>query len=429
MEIITADRALAGSDLEVIERAALVIDGDRITWVGREADLDPDLVERAGTVRSLGEATLLPGLIDAHVHLAFDGGPTPVTRMMAEGDSAQVALMLRSARELLSVGVTTARDLGSRDYLGVDVREAISSGTARGPRILTSGPAITVTGGHCWFMNGEVDSPDAMRTMVRRHHKAGVDCIKVMSTGGNMTPGSMPWHAQFTETELHVAVDEAHRLGKKVAAHAHGVEGIRRALAAGVDSLEHCSFQTEEGFGGFDPELADAIAASDTWVSPTCSARMSDFRRLLPEREFPLRELYARGVKLMASTDAGIDNNPHYGYVYGLLAMHEFEIPIRDVLRAATSGAARGLGLAGVTGELTAGTSADVIAVAGDPLQNLAQLHELRMVVARGEHFTPDPVPPIEPLDPEDLPEMLRRMVEASRVAREQALVTAEGLG
>lgn len=429
MQVFTADRALVGQDLETIERAAVVIDGDTISWVGREAELDPALVERAEGVRDLGDVTLLPGLIDAHVHLAFDGGPTPVARMMAESDTAQIALMLRSARELLSVGVTTARDLGARDYLGVDVREAIRSGTARGPRILTAGPAITVTGGHCWFMNGEVDSPDAMRTMVRRHHKAGVDCIKVMSTGGNMTPGSMPWHAQFTEDELQVAVDEAHRLGKKVAAHAHGVEGIRRALAAGVDSLEHCSFQTEDGSGGFDPGLADAIAASDTWVSPTCSARMSDFRRLLPEREFPLHELYVRGVKLMASTDAGIDNNPHYGYVYGLLAMHELGIPVIDVLKAATTGGARGLGLAGVTGELTAGTSADVIAVGGDPLKELTSLHDLRMVIARGEAFTPDPVPGIEPLDPNDLPEMLRRMIEASRVAREQELATAESVG
>lgn len=415
MRVLTADRVLAGADLELVESGAIVLDGDTITWVGREADLTADVCPPDAEVTRLGDATLMPGLIDAHVHLGFDGGPTPVARMMAEDDAAQVALMLRSARELLSVGVTTARDLGCRDYLGVSVRDAITSRTARGPRLLTAGPAITVTGGHCWFMNAEADSASQLRTMVRRHHKAGVDCIKIMSTGGNMTPGSMPWHAQFTEKELRVVVQEAHRVGKKVAAHAHGVEGIRRALTAGVDSLEHCSFQTEDGTDGFDPDLADAIAASDTWVSPTCSARMSDFRALLPERTFALGELYRRGVKIMASTDAGIDNNPHYGFVYGLLAMHEFEIPVMDVLRSATSSAAEGLGLGSVTGQLSAGHSADVIAVGSDPRTDLARLHDLRLVLSRGEPFTPDPVPAIEPLDPDNLPDLLKAIIEAHR--------------
>jgi len=134
--------------------------------------------------------TVLPGLIDCHVHLAFDGGPAPVARMRAEDDARQVALMTRNARRLLSVGVTTARDLGGRGYLGVSVRDAIADGTLRGPRLLTAGPPLTVTGGHCWFMGAEADGEQEVRRMVRQHHKHGVDLIKIMSTGGFMTEGS-----------------------------------------------------------------------------------------------------------------------------------------------------------------------------------------------------------------------------------------------
>ena len=225
----------------------MLVDGDRIAWVGREADLSPDRYPADTPVRALGPVTVLPGLIDCHVHLAFDGGPAPVTRMRAEDDARQVALMTRNARRLLSVGVTTARDLGCRGYLGVSVRDAIADGTLRGPRLLTAGPPLTVTGGHCWFMGAEVDTEQDVRRMVRRHHKHGVDLVKLMSTGGFMTEGSAPWFAQFEPAEVRAAVEEAHRVGKRVAAHVHGVVGIERALDAGVDTLEHCTFVHADG--------------------------------------------------------------------------------------------------------------------------------------------------------------------------------------
>ncbi|WP_159619741.1 amidohydrolase family protein [Ruania rhizosphaerae] len=415
MPLLTAGRVLAGPALEPLDDAALVIEGTMIAWVGPRTQIPPEYREQE-TV-DLGASTVLPGLIDAHVHLAFDGGPHPVERMRAENDAAQVALMLRSARELLSVGVTTARDLGARDLLAVTVRDAIADGTARGPRMLVAGPALTVTGGHCWFMGGEADSEQELRMAVRRLHKAGVDCIKIMSTGGNMTPGSAPWHAQFTAEELAAVVSEAHRLGKKVAAHAHGVEGIRRALAAGVDTLEHCSFQTADGTDGFDPALADAIAVAPVAVSPTCSARVLEFQRLLPPRTSALAELYQRGATIVASTDAGIDHNPHYGFVHALEAMHELGMSRLDVLRAATVTAADVLGVGSSTGSLAPGLEADLIAVPADPTADLGALHELEYVMTRGVPFTPDPVPEILPLDVDDLPDMLRRIIEAHESA------------
>lgn len=408
MKILLADLVLAGEKLSPVDHGAVVVEDGLVTWVGREADLASEFVETAPEVERLGDVTVLPGLIDAHVHLGFDGGPEPVARMMAESDPQQTALMLRSARELLSVGVTTARDLGARGYLDVVVRDAIADGTALGPRLVTAGAPLTTTGGHCWFMGAECDSEDEVRRMVRQHHKRGVDAIKVMATGGNMTAGSAPWHAQFTLAQLCAIVDEAHRLGKRVAAHCHGIEGIERALDAGVDTLEHCSFQRADGAPRVDPELADRVAASQAWVSPTCNLRLPEIRASMPDHDFAVGELYRRGARMIASTDAGINHTPHHGYVGGLEAMAGFEIPTFEVLLAATSQAAEALDLGDVTGRLAPGYTADLVAVGGDPRADLAVLHDLRLVMARGVRFTPDPLPAIEPFPLDELPAFLK---------------------
>ena len=145
----------------------------------------------------LGDVTLLPGLVDAHVHLGFDGGPGPVARMKAETDTQQLILMLRSARELLSAGVTAARDLGARSPPRHRGRRRDRQRDGRGPRLLTAARPLTPTGGHCWFMGGECDTADDLRRIVRLHHKMGADFVKVMSTGGFVTEGAPPWSAQF----------------------------------------------------------------------------------------------------------------------------------------------------------------------------------------------------------------------------------------
>ncbi|GAB3916161.1 amidohydrolase [Microlunatus endophyticus] len=409
MKLYTAGLVLTQDAGRAYAPGAVLVDDGKIIWVGAEADFPlasypPDLV-----IESLGDATIMPGLIDAHVHLGFDGGPKPVERMMAEDDVRQVALMLQSARQLLSVGVTTARDLGSRDYLGPAVRDIIQDGTARGPRILTAASPITVTGGHCWFMGGEADSISDVRTMVRRHHKFGADLIKVMSTGGFMTAGSAPWYAQFEQDQLSAIVSEARRVGKQVAAHAHGIEGIERAVTAGVTTIEHCSFVHADGSRYVDPELADRIAASQSYVSPTINYRMPQIVELTQGRFQPaLAELYRRGCKIIASTDCGIDNTPHHGFPGALEAMVSLGLPAQAVLDAATSVSATALGISDVTGRLAVGLDADLIAVGGDPRSDISVISDLRLVVSRGVAFIPDPLPPLEPLDPTTLSPFLR---------------------
>ncbi|MFC2434804.1 MAG: amidohydrolase family protein, partial [Peptidiphaga sp.] len=241
--ILSADRVLTGGrqgrELDVLDAGGLYIEGTRIAAVGRAADLLA-AHPHARHVNFPG-ATLMPGLIETHAHLATSGtdveypdyGPDEVARLTLNAAA--------SARELLSIGVTSVQSLGARHYVDVALRDAIEAGALRGPRVLASGPQITTTAGHSWQAGAEVDGLDGIRREVRAHHRRGVDVVKVMATGGFTTDGSAPWFAQFSQDELAVLFAEAHRLGKRTAAHAHGTEGIERAVAAGVDYIAHAS--------------------------------------------------------------------------------------------------------------------------------------------------------------------------------------------
>ncbi|MDH6132410.1 imidazolonepropionase-like amidohydrolase [Kitasatospora sp. MAA4] len=384
MKYYTADRLLTGDLGVVVPHAGVLVDGAVIRWAGPASQLPGGLRERAEPV-PLGNRTLMPGLIDCHVHLALDGATAPMDRMRAMPDHELLALMLDNAADLLGAGVTTARDLGARGYLDVTVRDAIGSGQAAGPRMVVVGRPLTVSGGHCWFMGGECDTADDLRQLIRTQHDRGVDAVKIMLTGGALTPGSAPWTVQFTDHQLAAAVDEAHRLGQRVAAHAHGVEGIRQAVRAGVDTIEHCSFVTPAGAIALDGELADELAERRILVCPTISARLADrLDRLTADRRPALRALYERGVEIIAGTDAGTDHAPHRSFVGGLEVMARLGLPAAEILHSATARAARALDLDRVTGRIAAGLEADLIAVDGDPLQDVSALRRLDLILSRG---------------------------------------------
>jgi imidazolonepropionase-like amidohydrolase len=386
-EVLTASRVMTGD--ETVTDGAVVLGDRTVDWVGPAGALP---AEHLSLPRAdYPDSTVMPGLIDSHVHLAFDGGPNPAARMRAEATEQQLMLMLRSARELLGIGVTTARDLGSRAYLAVAVRDAIAAGLARGPRLVVAACPITVTGGHCWFMGGEADSEDDLRRLVRTHHKHGADLIKVMSTGGFMTTGSAPWYAQFTTAQLSVIVEEVARVDKPVAAHAHGTEGIRRAVEAGVTTIEHCSFVTETNERRFSESLAARIAERGMFVCPTISGSAPYIAALTGiEVGAHVKAMHDMGVRIIAGTDAGIDNNPHHQYVGGLEYLVTLGFQPAQVLAMATTEAAAALGLGATTGRLVPGYDADLIVVHGDPQADIAALRDLCRVVARGRDYVPD---------------------------------------
>ena len=386
-EVLTASRVMTGD--EIVTDGAVVIGDRAVDWVGPVSAL---AAEHLSLPRAdYPGSTIMPGLIDSHVHLAFDGGPNPAARMRAETTEQQLMLMLHSARELLGVGVTTARDLGSRAYLAVAVRDAIAAGLARGPRLVVAACPITVTGGHCWFMGGEADSEDDLRRLVRTHHKNGADLIKVMSTGGFMTSGSAPWYAQFTTAQLAVIVEEAARVDKPVAAHSHGTEGIRRAVEAGVTTIEHCSFVTETNERRFSESLAARIAERGMFVCPTISGSAPYIAELTGiEVGAHVKAMHDMGVRIIAGTDAGIDNNPHHQYVGGLEYLVTLGFQPGQVLAMATTEAAAALGVGASTGRLAPGYDADLIVVRGDPQADIAALRDLRRVIAPGRDYMPD---------------------------------------
>src|SRR6516164_9788568 len=417
-EVLTAPRVLSGG--QAVADGAVVIGDRTVSWVGPAEELP-------GEYRPLPRAdypgsTIMPGLIDSHVHLGFDGGPNPAARMRGATDEQLLVLMLHNARDLLGVGVTTARDLGARSYLDVVVRDAIAEDLARGPRMVVATRPVTVTGGHCWFMGGEADSEDDLRRIVRTHHKHGADLIKGMATGGFMTTGSAPWYAQFTTEQLAVIVAEASRIDKPVAAHAHGLEGIRRAVQAGVTTIEHCSWVTETNDRCFDERLAAQMAERGIVVCPTINVNAPYVTELtgltVGQHVKTMRDL---GVRIVAGTDAGIDNNPHHQYAGGLAAMVTLlGFAPADVISMATTEAAAVLGVGAVTGRLAPGYDADLIVVDGDPLADITALGRLRRVIARGRDYVPDSgrfdvSAPGTPFADPDHPVDMRLIIEATR--------------
>ncbi|KOU33390.1 amidohydrolase family protein [Streptomyces sp. WM6368] len=391
---------VTGPGGEVVPDGAVLYDGGLIAAAGPRAEVEaqagPDVPRLA-----FPEGTLLPGLIDAHVHLALDAGPDPVAGLQAAGDAELYAGMADRAGRLLATGVTTARDLGDRGGLAVRLRDEIAAGRVPGPRLLSAGTPLTAVGGHCWFMGGEVEGIGAIREAVRRNAAAGVDLIKVMATGGGITKGGPAvWQAQFTEEELSVVVAEARSLGLPVAAHAHGTEGIAAAVAAGVDTIEHCTWM---GRAGFDvrEDLVDAIAAGGIAVCPAASPDWRGFaQRFGPERAEEmfgrLRWMAERGVRLLPGTDAGVPHAVFDGFVSSLEFFEHIGLAPAEIVDLATSGAARALGIDGDTGRLAAGFRADLLVVDGDPLTDLAALRAVRLVVAGGRPAGPSLADPAD---------------------------------
>ncbi len=330
----------------------------------------------------------IPGLIDAHIHLCLDPAVRNPDDQTLPGRDQLLADMRQRAESMLRAGITTARDLGGGQYLELEIRDEIARGEVTGPRLICAGQPITSVGGHCHFWGGEAGSTEQALEVLDRQDKQGVDLIKVMVTGGNITPGSAPKDSQFEDETVREIVKEASARNYHVAAHCHGTNGIRQAAEAGVTTVEHCSWVGDQGWGKqFEQSVVDELAKNNVWVSPTIN---SGWKRFKQEAFVKMvggnyDRMKSAGVRLIASTDAGIPNVYHHDLPSALPVFAAFAglSPV-EVLRSATSDCASAIGLEEVTGAIRNGLSADFVVYNANPLEDLSVLEHPAMVVSRG---------------------------------------------
>ncbi|MFI5703993.1 amidohydrolase family protein [Streptomyces xanthochromogenes] len=384
--LITGARVLVGTGT-YLENGAVLIEGDSIAAVGTCEEVQ----QQAGpeVPRFAFDGAVLPGLIDAHVHLIFDAGADPVSTLQGSTDEVLLEDMRRRAEQLLLSGVTTVRDLGDRDGLVLRLAAEIRGSRTPGPRIVSAGTPATTVGGHCHFLGGEVSGEVQIRDLVRRNLAAGAGVIKAMVTGGGLTKDGPKSHeSQFTVEELNALVDEAHEAGVPVAAHAHGADGIATAVAAGVDTIEHCTWLTGDGLD-FRPDVVRQIVDQDIAVCPAVSPHWRMLPRFFGEERASamfdqVRRMAEAGVRLVAGTDAGVQRSGFDGLVEALSFYSHLGLANASIIDMATSGAAKALGLGSSTGRIAPGYSADLVLVDGDPLADLDALKNVTAVFASG---------------------------------------------
>lgn len=387
----TAARLYTALDDALVAPGAVTVAEGAIRYAGDPAGAPPggDLVE-------LGDVTMLPGLIDAHVHLTFSASERVVEDYLADSDELRLLRGAENARRALLAGVTTVRECGGQNALVFALREASARGLIAAPRIIAAGGAITTTGGHCWFFGLEADSEDDLRRAVRAQVKAGADYIKVMVSGGALTPRTNPVESQYSPAQMRAIAEEAARLGLDVAAHCHGTASVAEAAAARVRTIEHCSFLTYDGLV-YDEGVARAVVDAGCYVCPTIAIaeraapslpadhplRLNK-ERTGAQRVENLRRLHAAGARLISGSDAGVTLTPFEDFAYNItMLVDQVGLTPHAALQTATVHAAEALRRPDL-GALAPGRAADLIAVRGNPLDDIHALFDVALVVARG---------------------------------------------
>lgn len=354
----------------------------------------------------LSNLTLVPGLIDSHVHLGLPADGRPYLKMMEDSDGVLLITAMKNAQHALNVGITTAKDCGARNRIIFDLRDAATRGLVQTPRLLISGRPITITGGHFWFCNGAVDGIDEIRKAIRQLFWEGADFIKLMSSGAAAYTPNAAHGISFSDEELTAAIEETHRYGRIITVHSEGIHAAEQSARVGVDTVEHgIAMVRPDGTRVYDPDVAKAIKESGAYVCPTIQTSYRHLLQLraknsLSPQEQKLRDTFEDkiekkiehfrrfhklGIPFITGTDAGCGINKFGDIALGLELMVQGGMTPMETILATTKIPAEAINIDDKLGTIERGKFADIIAVPGNPLEDISMMQDVKLVMLDGK--------------------------------------------
>lgn len=381
---------IKGNGEAPIENTGLLVENDTIKRIGNinNVKMDEDV-----KVIDLDGKYIMPGMINCHVHIMLEPIGDPISILKQQSTVQNTIMTINNLQKHLKSGVTFLRDLGGYNHIDLELKKCVDEGLIEGPNFLASGKLLTMTGGHGWQFGRECDGRDEVRKAAREQLKAGVDVIKIMATGGVMTPGVEPGSPQLTKEELEVAIQEAHKAGKRTASHAQGTTGIKNAILAGIDSIEHGIFLTDE--------IIELMIEKDVYLVPTLAApyfivehgidggipkfAVEKSKRVMNSHLESFRKAKEAGVKIAMGTDAGTPFNLHDKSGYELKLMVEGGMTPMEAIVSSTKTAAELLGVDKNYGTLEEEKIADFIVLKENPLNNIETVLNIECVYKNGK--------------------------------------------
>jgi len=381
--LITCKGLIDGKNKEIQKEVYLLVEDGIITKIGSQGDIPHlDFTQRNMEILDYRNGYITPGIIDTHVHMTFSAEADTMSSLTTKSIATLTIEGINNLKATLKGGTTVIRDLGAPKYIDIDLRDAQLDGLIEGPKSLVSGKFLTMTGGHGWQIGRECDGSQEVTKAAREQLKQGADVIKIMATGGVLTPGVDPNSSQLSESEIKAAVTEAHKAGKKTATHAQGIDGIKNAVRAGIDSVEHGVF--------LDEEAADMMVNRGTYLIPTFSAIYNIIKygeehgipKFAVDKAKAIKEVHferfqmarKKGVNIAMGTDAGTPFNRHGDNLFELKHMVDMGMTPMEAIQSSTYESAKLLGIQDSHGSLEVGKQADFLIMKDNPLTDIENL-------------------------------------------------------